>query len=60
MNRCREDEDGRIVVKCPDIPGVVTDGATKEEAMKNVIEAIQAVVGSEKEFNLIASSRWSV
>lgn len=49
-------EDGRFVATCPDLQGVVTDGATEEEAMKNVRYAISdmlAVLGkSNKEFNL--------
>lgn len=35
------DEDGVWVVECPSIPGCVNQGKTKDEAMKNVQEAIR-------------------
>ena len=35
------DEDGMWVVECPAIPGCVSQGRTKEEALANVHEAIQ-------------------
>jgi len=35
------DEDGVWIVECPAIPGCVSQGKTKEEALKNVKEAIQ-------------------
>jgi len=34
------DEDGVWVVECPAIPGCVSQGTTKEEAVQNVREAI--------------------
>ena len=34
------DEDGVWVVECPAIPGCVSQGETKEEALANVQEAI--------------------
>ena len=34
------DEDGMLVVECPAIPGCVSQGATEEEAMANIREAI--------------------
>jgi predicted RNase H-like HicB family nuclease len=34
------DEDGVWVVECPSIPGCVTQGETKEEALENIKEAI--------------------
>jgi len=34
------DEDGVWVVECPSIPGCVSQGQTKEEAILNVQEAI--------------------
>lgn len=34
------DEDGMWVVVCPSIPGCVSQGATKDEASKNIEEAI--------------------
>jgi predicted RNase H-like HicB family nuclease len=35
------DEDGVWVVECPSIPGCVSQGKTKEEALENIKEAIQ-------------------
>ncbi len=36
------DEDGIWVVECPSIPGCVSQGKTKPEALANVKEAIEA------------------
>lgn len=35
------DEDGIWVVECPAIPGCVSQGATKDEALANIAEAIK-------------------
>ncbi|MBA2634697.1 MAG: type II toxin-antitoxin system HicB family antitoxin [Planctomycetota bacterium] len=35
------DEDGIWVVECPSIPGCVSQGKTKEEAVENVRDAIR-------------------
>jgi predicted RNase H-like HicB family nuclease len=34
-------EDGVWIVECPAIPGCVTQGATKHEALANIAEAIK-------------------
>lgn len=34
------DEDGMWVVECPSIPGCVSQGKTKADALKNIKEAI--------------------
>ena len=34
------DEDGAWVAECPSIPGCVSQGATRDEAIANVSEAI--------------------
>lgn len=34
------DEDGIWIAECPSIPGCISQGATQEEALKNVREAI--------------------
>jgi predicted RNase H-like HicB family nuclease len=34
------DEDGVWVVECPTIPGCVSQGKTREEALENIAEAI--------------------
>jgi predicted RNase H-like HicB family nuclease len=36
------DESGTIVAECPAIPGCVSQGATEEEALRNIREAIVA------------------
>ena len=35
------DEDGVWVVECPSIPGCVSQGRTREEALANIREAIR-------------------
>lgn len=35
------DEDGFFVVECPTLPGCVSQGATEEEALANIQEAIE-------------------
>ena len=40
MVTVERDEDGVFVVECPSIPGCVSQGKTKEEALTNVKEAI--------------------
>jgi predicted RNase H-like HicB family nuclease len=34
------DEDGVWIVECPSIPGCVTQGNTRDEAMNNIRDAI--------------------
>ena len=36
------DEDGVWIVECPSIPGCVSQGATHDEALANIREAIAA------------------
>ena len=36
------DEDGAWVVECPSIPGCISQGTTREEAVANIREAIVA------------------
>ena len=38
------DESGMWVAECPSIPGCVSQGTTKAEALKNVREAIELCV----------------
>ncbi len=35
------DEDGVWVIECPSIPGCVSQGKTKDEALENIKEAIR-------------------
>ncbi|NTW59277.1 MAG: type II toxin-antitoxin system HicB family antitoxin [Nitrospirae bacterium] len=36
-----QDEDGVYIAECPAIPGCVSQGATEQEAEKNIQEAIK-------------------
>ena len=36
------DEDGIWIVECPSIPGCVSQGQTKQEALENIKDAISA------------------
>jgi len=35
------DEDGVWIVECPSIPGCVSQGSTKEDALENIRDAIK-------------------
>jgi len=37
-------EDGYIVAECPQLPGCMSQGKTREEASKNIADAITAVL----------------
>lgn len=37
-------DDGYYVVECPSLPGCISQGRTKEEAITNIREAIRAYV----------------
>ncbi len=45
-------EDGYWVAECPSLPGCVSQGKTKEEAIANIREAIEGYVAALKEDNL--------
>ena len=53
------DEDGVWVAECPSIPGCVSQGTSKEEALENVREAIALCleVRSEKGLPLTVETR---
>jgi len=38
------DEDGVFVVECPSLPGCVSQGKTRAEAISNIKDAIQATL----------------
>jgi predicted RNase H-like HicB family nuclease len=46
------DEDGIWVVQCPSIPGCVSQGTTKEEALTNIRDAIQTCLEVRAEYGL--------
>lgn len=47
------DEDGIWVVECPSIPGCVSQGQTREEALENIKEAIAGCLEVQEETGLI-------
>jgi predicted RNase H-like HicB family nuclease len=48
-------EDGFIVAECPALPGCVSQGRTKPEALDNIREAIEASLLTRREMGLEAS-----
>ena len=42
-------EDGYFVVQCPSLPGCISQGKTKEEAIENIKEAIEGYVAALEE-----------
>ena len=45
-------ENGYWVAECPSLPGCVSQGSTREEAVKNIKEAIEGYVAALKEDGL--------
>ncbi|HET7145549.1 MAG TPA: type II toxin-antitoxin system HicB family antitoxin [Anaerolineales bacterium] len=45
-------EDGYFVAECPSLPGCISQGKTKEEAVSNIKEAIDGYIAALKEDNL--------
>lgn len=45
-------EDGYFVAECPSLPGCVSQGKTKEEAITNIKEAIGGYIAALKDDNL--------
>jgi predicted RNase H-like HicB family nuclease len=37
-------EDGFIIAECPQLPGCMSQGRTREEAARNIVDAIQSVL----------------
>jgi len=55
------DEDGVWIVECPSIPGCVSQGSTKDEALENIKEAIQLCLEVRAEQGLpltLKPARW--
>lgn len=54
-----QDEDGVFVANCPTLPGCVSQGATRAEAVTNIKDAIAGYVASlEKHGEAIPPSIW--
>jgi predicted RNase H-like HicB family nuclease len=47
-----QDEDGVWIAEVPSLPGCVSDGATEEEALRNVAEAASACAQVRRERGL--------
>ena len=47
----KQDEDGTFVVECPSLPGCVSQGKTRKEALKNIKDAIKGYLESLKKHN---------
>jgi predicted RNase H-like HicB family nuclease len=45
----RPGEDGYIIAECPVLPGCISQGKTKEEALNNIREAIELCLESREE-----------
>ena len=45
-------EDGYWVAECPSLPGCISQGKSKEEAIMNIKEAIRAYVAALEQDNL--------
>ena len=46
------DEDGMYISECPAIPGCVSQGATEEEALENIRDAIRECLAVRRERGL--------
>lgn len=45
-------EDGYFVAECPSLPGCISQGKTREEAIKHIREAITGYIAALQEDNL--------
>jgi len=46
-----QDEDGIFIVECPSLPGCVSQGRTRKEAIENIQDAIRGYLESLKKHN---------
>lgn len=46
-----QDEDGIFVAECPSLPGCVSQGRSRKEAIKNIQDAIKGYLESLKNHN---------
>jgi predicted RNase H-like HicB family nuclease len=42
------DEDGNFIAQCPSLPGCISEGKTREEALANIKDAIEGYLASLK------------
>jgi predicted RNase H-like HicB family nuclease len=45
-------EDGYIVAECPSLPGCVSQGRTREEALENIKDAIRGILRVRRKLGL--------
>jgi len=45
------DEDGLFIAECPTLPGCISQGKTRNEAVKNIQDAIEGYLESLKKHN---------
>jgi len=48
----QQDEDGWIVIECPSLPGCLSQGRTREEALANIREAIELSLETRRELGI--------
>ena len=53
----QQDEDGMFVAECPSLPGCISQGKSREEALENVRDAIKGYLESLKRHNEPIPSR---
>lgn len=46
-----QDEDGVYIVECPSLPGCISQGSTRQEALENIKDAIRGYLQSLKKHN---------
>ena len=46
-----QDEDGVFVAKCPSLPGCISQGGSRKEALENIQDAIKGYLESLKNHN---------
>ena len=46
-----QDEDGMFVVACPSLPGCISQGKTRKEAIENIQDAIKGYLASLRKHN---------
>jgi predicted RNase H-like HicB family nuclease len=52
IERLAESDGGGYLATVPDLPGCMSDGATPEEALKNVQEAISSWIEAAREWEM--------
>ena len=46
-----QDEDGNFVVGCPSLPGCISQGKNREDALTNIKDAVEGYLASLKKHN---------